>query len=149
MRPIRLLVAADQQVYLSLRQACQVEVDLELLGQTQLGAQAVELARITHADVMILDLDLPNMDPFPTIRRVVAQNPDTQIIVLSAHQRPDDLFEAIKAGACGYLPKNIDQEKLLQAIRAAHRGQAQFDTLAAAWVLNEYRRLSQDPNDAK
>ncbi len=98
---------------------------------------------------MILDLDLPNMDPFPTIRRVVAQNPDTQIIVLSAHQRPDDLFEAIKAGACGYLPKNTDQEKVLQAIRAAHQGQAQLNTLAAAWVLNEYRRLSQDPNDAK
>jgi DNA-binding NarL/FixJ family response regulator len=121
--PIRVLIADDHRFFReSLRQSCELEEDLEVVGEAQNGREAVELARRTRPDVVLMDLDMPVLDGVQATGLIVKEAPQTRVIVLTVHPLDQDVRTALSAGACDYLPKGVDEQALVAAIRAAHRG---------------------------
>ncbi len=144
MPPIRLLIVDDHQFFRwGLRLACDLEEDFEVVGEAENGREAVELARRIRPDVVLMDVEMPILDGVQATGLIAEENPETRIIVLTVFQKDAYVFEAIKAGAWGYLLKGVDEQVLGEAIRAAHRGDVLIDAHVAGRVLEEFRRLSQ------
>ena len=117
--------------------------DVELVGQASNGAEAVEQSRLTKPDVVLMDLDMPVLDGIEATRRIMAELPDTAVIVLTAFSDRPRITGALEAGACGYLLKDVDAEGVAQGIRAAARGESPLDPRAARTVLDA--RTAPDP----
>ncbi|MCI0397340.1 MAG: response regulator transcription factor [Chloroflexi bacterium] len=124
---IKVLIADDHAV---VRQGLQVflgmQADMALVGEATNGEEAVALARQHRPDVVLLDLVMPKMDGIKALSRIKADLPETQVIVLTSFTEDDQVFPAIEAGAIGYLLKDVSPDDLAEAIRAAHRGEAQL-----------------------
>ena len=143
MPPIRLLIADDHQFFRwGLRLACELEEGFEVVGEAENGQEAVELARRLRPDIVLMDIEMPILDGVRATGLIIEENPGTRILVLTVFQKDEYVFEAIKAGAWGYLLKGVDEQTLGKAIRAAHRGDVLIDAHVAARVLEEVRRLS-------
>jgi len=140
---IRVLIADDHRLFrLGLRQACESADDLEVVGEASDGREAVEMVRRFHPDVVLMDVNMPDLDGVEATRRIVAFDPSVRIVMLTIYRQDRYVFEAIKAGARGYLLKDVDEHELLDAIRAVHRGEALINPALATRVLEEFRRLS-------
>ena len=117
--------------------------DVELVGSAGDGAEAVEQCRRLHPDVVLMDLDMPVMDGIEATRRVLADDPQTAVVVLTAFSDRPRITGALEAGACGYLLKDVDSERVAEAIREAARGESPLDPRAARTILEE--RSAPDP----
>jgi NarL family two-component system response regulator LiaR len=125
---IRVLVADDHLVFREgLRQACEIEESLEVVGEAENGQEAVELARRLRPDVILMDIELPILDGVQATRLITGDNSEARVIVLTVYQEDKYVIEAIKAGAWGYLLKGVDEETLIEAVRAVHRGEPLLD----------------------
>ncbi|MCY7401286.1 MAG: response regulator transcription factor [Nocardioides sp.] len=100
-----------------------VEDDVEVVGQAADGLQAIELARATRPDVVLMDVQMPRMDGIEATRQLVAEDLG-HVVILTTFDRDDYLFDALDAGASGFLLKNAGPEQLLDAVRAAGHGHA-------------------------
>ncbi len=100
-----------------------VEDDIEVVGQAADGQQAIELARATRPDVVLMDVQMPRMDGIEATRQLVAEDLG-HVVILTTFDRDDYLFDALGAGASGFLLKNAGPEQLLDAVRAAGHGHA-------------------------
>lgn len=144
MTTIRVLIADDHRLFrLGLRQACESAGDFEVVGEAEDGQEAVELARRCRPDVILMDINMPLLDGVEATHRIVENNPSVRVIMLTIYRRDRYVFEAIKAGARGYLLKDVDEGELLEAIRAVHRGEALINPGLATKLLDEFRHLSQ------
>ncbi|MFN3763337.1 MAG: response regulator [Anaerolineae bacterium] len=144
MSPIRVLIADDHRLFRQgLRQICETVGRLEVVGEAENGQEAVELALRLRPDVVLMDIRMPVLDGVEATRRITACAPSVRIIILTMYRQDQYVFEAIKAGARGYLLKDIDEQELVDAVRAVHRGEALIDPALAARLLEEFRRLSQ------
>ena len=144
MPSIRVLIADDHQSFRqSLRQLCEVEGGFEVVGEAEDGREAVELARRLQPDVILMDVRMPILDGVQAASSIIEENPATRVIVLTMHRRDSYVFEAIKAGAQGYLLKDVDEQTLFETVRAVHRGEVLLDPHLAARLLDEFRLLSQ------
>ena len=147
--PIRVLVADDHRLFrMGLRQACESASDFEVVGEAENGQEAVELAHRCRPDVILMDIQMPIMDGVEATRRIVENDPSVRVIMLTIYRQDRYVFEAIKAGARGYLLKDVDESELLETIRAVHRGEALINPGLATKVLDEFRRLSQVATEA-
>ncbi len=147
MPPIRLLIVDDHAIIRrGLRQLIQETPEIELVGEAQDGKEAVEMARRLKPEVILMDIQMPVLDGIEATRQIVAENPQTGIIMLTVQRSNSLIFEAIMAGARGYLLKDADEEAMMRAILAVSRGEALIDSGVAARVLDEFRRLSQPKN---
>ena len=111
------------------------------------GAQAVRLAAATRPDVVVLDLQLPDLRGDEVIRGIRGAHPAARILMLSASGEQQDVLDAVKAGAAGYLLKSAGQADFLDAVRRTADGDAVFTPGLAGLVLGEYRRLATTPAD--
>ncbi len=111
------------------------------------GAQAVRIARSVRPDVVVLDLQLPDLSGVEVIGGLVAALPQVRVLVLSASGEQQDVLDAVKAGAAGYLVKSAAREEFLDAVRRTAEGDAVFTAGLAGLVLGEYRRLAAAPGD--
>ena len=144
MTTIRVLIADDHRLFrLGLRQACESAGDFEVVGEAEDGQEAVELARRCRPDVILMDINMPILDGVEATRCIMENDPSIQVIMLTIYRRDRYVFEAIKAGARGYLLKDVDERELLEAIRAVHRGEALINPGLATKLLDEFRRLGQ------
>jgi len=144
MAKIRLLLADDHRLLRQgLRQICEFLGDLRVVGEAENGQEAVELARRLKPDVILMDINMPVMDGVQATQIITEDNANARVIILTMYRKDQYVFEAIKAGAQGYLLKNIDEEELIKAIYAVHRGEALINPELATEVLSEFRRLSQ------
>jgi DNA-binding NarL/FixJ family response regulator len=144
MTPIRVLIVDDHQLLRQgLCQLCEVESDLAVVGEARNGREAVDLARRLKPDVVLMDIRMPVMEGIQATHLITEDNPATRVIVLTSYRQDSYVYDAIKAGARGYLPKNTDWQDLLGAIRAVHRGEAVIPPELATGVLDEFRRMSQ------
>jgi DNA-binding NarL/FixJ family response regulator len=109
------------------------------------GAQAVRVAGAVRPDVVVLDLQMPGISGVDTIHGLVTAHPGTRILVLSASGVQQDVLDAVRAGAVGYLLKSATSEEFLDAIQRTTAGEAVFTPGLAALVLGEYRRLAAGP----
>lgn len=100
-----------------------VEDDIEVVGEAADGLQALDIARETRPDVILMDVQMPRMDGIEATRQVVAEELG-RVVILTTFDRDDYLFDALEAGASGFLLKNAGPEQLLEAIRAAGHGHA-------------------------
>lgn len=123
---IRLLVCDDHPVVRQgLRTFLDARDDLEVVAEAGDGEEAVRKARHLAPDVVLMDLLLPGeLDGIAATARIVADRPDTRVLVLTSYAGDDNVLPAVRAGAVGYLLKDIDPADLEAAIRAAHRGEA-------------------------
>jgi NarL family two-component system response regulator LiaR len=138
---IRVLVADDHTVVRQgLRFLLEQESDIQVVGESQDGAQAIAMVRDQVPAVVLLDLLMPNTDGLSALREIKRISPATQVVILTSHQGDDQLFDAIKAGAISYVLKTADVEAVLEAVRGAARGESVLDPSVAARVLQEMRR---------
>jgi DNA-binding NarL/FixJ family response regulator len=148
MLAIRILIADDHRLFRQgLRQICELKGGFEVVGEAANGQEAIEMARSLKPEIILMDIRMPKVDGVQATSTITAENPESRIIILTMQREDRFVFDAIKAGARGYLLKEIDAEILLGAIRSVHQGQALVDPLMAGKLLDEFRRLS-DPNAA-
>lgn len=140
---IRVMLADDHRLFRQgLAQICELRGGFCVVGETDNGRDAIAMARELHPDVILMDIRMPVLDGVQATLAITAEMPDVHVIVLTMHREDRFVFDAIKAGARGYLLKDVDADDLLAAIRVVHRGEALIDPIIASSVLNEFRRLN-------
>ncbi len=138
---IKILLADDHTVLRQgIAQMLSTQPDMIVVAEASNGLEAVNMARIHQPDIALLDINMPEMDGVEAARRITAELPQTDVIILTMYRRDEYVFEAIKAGASGYLLKEVDLDDLLAAIRAVARGEAVIDPAIANRVLAEFRQ---------
>jgi DNA-binding NarL/FixJ family response regulator len=141
---IRVLIADDHRIVRQgLRHVCELAGGFRVVGEAEDGQQAVKLARQLQPDVILMDINMPVWDGVQATSLIVDANPSARVIILTMYRQDQYVFQAIKAGARGYLLKDIDEQDLVAAIRAVHRGEALIDPSLAVKLLGEFRRVSQ------
>ncbi len=144
MEKIRVLVVEDQTVVREgLVAILSVYPDIEVVGQAEDGIQAVTLVQQTKPDVILLDLVMPKQDGLATIPKILEIAPETRILVVTAYADSDHVYQAIKAGALGYLLKDATHDQLLQAIRDVAAGQEALNPSIAMRVIHEINHPSE------
>ncbi|HET8657993.1 MAG TPA: response regulator transcription factor [Micromonosporaceae bacterium] len=121
------------------------ETGYEVVAAVGEGAQAVRVAKATRPDVVVLDLQLPDLSGVEVIRGLLAAHPPVRVLMLSASGEQQDVLDAVKAGASGYLLKSAAREEFLDAVRRTAGGEPVFTPGLAGLVLGEYRRLAAAP----
>ena len=117
--------------------------DVQVAGMAADGQQAVSLARTLNPDVILMDIRMPRCDGLTATRLIKAEMPEMKIIVLTTSTDDQDLFEAVKSGACGYLLKSINADALIEALMQAQEGIPPFSPGLAAKLLKEFAHLSE------
>src|SRR5579863_3415345 len=139
---IRIVIAEDQAV---VRRGAvlllSMEPDMEVVGQACNGVEAVDLARLLHPDVVLMDLHMPVKGGVAATREITQALPGTQILVLTTLDDDETVFEAVRAGAHAYLLKDADENELLETVRALRRGESRLTPQIARKVMDQFRRL--------
>jgi NarL family two-component system response regulator LiaR len=139
MKKIRILVVEDQNVVREgIIAILSFQSDMEVIGEAEDGIQAVELARKSRPDVVLLDMVMPRQDGLTTIPKLKAVAAEARILVLTSFAESDRVYQAIKAGALGYMLKDTTRTQLLQSIRDVACGQASIHPSIAVKVIHEF-----------
>jgi DNA-binding NarL/FixJ family response regulator len=135
---IRVLIADDHAVLRAgLEQMLATAEDLELVGSAADGEEAVRLAAEGSPDVVLMDLSMPGVDGIEATRRIVADRPQTQIVILTTFSDRERILRALDSGAVGYLLKDAPPEDVLNGIRSAARGESPLSPRAARTLITE------------
>ncbi len=139
---LRVLIADDHQLFRrGLRMVLDDEDDIEVVAEAGDGRETVELTREHAPDVVVLDVRMPVLSGIEAAREIRAEQPGTRILVLTISDEEDDLYEAIKAGANGYLLKEISIDEIGDAVRQIHAGQSLITPSMASKLLEEFAAL--------
>lgn len=134
---IRILLVDDHAIVRQgLRMFMELQKDLDVVGEATDGASAVDLAAQLHPDVVLLDIAMPHMDGVEATRKILARSPQSRVLILTSFGDDERIFPAIRAGAQGYLLKDIPPLDLLQAVRATYQGQAQLHPEVARRLMS-------------
>lgn len=140
---IRVLITDDQEV---VRQGLKVilkhEPGINVVGMATNGQEAIELVGQSKPDVVLMDLKMPVLNGIHATRAIVEKFSQTKVIVLTTFSADEWVFDAVRAGACGYLLKDSDSAEIVRAIRGAVDGHVMLDPAIAGRVLSEFNRLS-------
>ncbi|MER7753391.1 response regulator transcription factor [Kitasatospora sp. NPDC097643] len=147
-RPVRVMVVDDHPMWRDAVSRDLAEAGLDVVATAGDGEEAVRRARACTPQVIVLDLNLPSLSGAEVCRQVVAHDPAVRVLVLSASGEHQDVLEAVKSGATGYLVKSAGREELLEAVRRTAVGDAVFTPGLAGLVLGEFRRLAAEPAPA-
>jgi DNA-binding NarL/FixJ family response regulator len=140
---IRVLLADDQALFREgLDTLLSVHRDIEVVGQATNGQEAVDLALKTRPDVILMDMQMPVLNGIGATRRLKKSLPECRVIVLTTFTDDETIFDALRAGAVGYLLKDLDSTQLAESLRATARGESILDPSVAAKVVQEFSRVS-------
>ncbi|MFQ5853358.1 MAG: response regulator [Candidatus Binatia bacterium] len=144
MEAIRVLLADDHTIFREgLRAILDRQKDIVIVGEAKNGAEAVKKTAEVAPDIVLMDIKMPVMDGVKASRLITAQDQRVGVIILTMYREDKYAFEAIKAGARGYVVKDARAKELLRTIRAIHRGEALIDPGMATKLLEEFRRLAE------
>src|SRR5690349_21572990 len=121
-----------------LRTYLDLQPDMEVVGEASNGTEAISLAREALPDIVLMDLVMPQSDGVEATRAITALSPSTRVIVLTSFSEDEKVFASIKAGAQGYLMKDVLPQELVRAIRTVYRGEAQLDPEIARKLMHEF-----------
>lgn len=147
-QPVRVMVVDDHPMWREAVSRDLAEAGLDVVATAGDGEEAVRRARASSPQVVVLDLNLPALPGVEVCRQVVANDPAVRVLVLSASGEHQDVLEAVKSGATGYLVKSAGRDELLEAVRRTAVGDAVFTPGLAGLVLGEFRRLAAEPAPA-
>lgn len=134
------LLADDHPLFLDGLEDLLHSNGFEVAGKAHDGQEAVEKARVLRPEAILMDIRMPRLDGLAAVRIIKAELPEVNIVMLTISEADDDLFEAIKSGASGYLLKSQSPEELLALVRGVERGEAVFSPGLAARILKEFGR---------
>jgi DNA-binding NarL/FixJ family response regulator len=140
---VRILIAEDQAlVRRGTTMLLSMERDMEVVGQACDGIEAVAMAMDLRPDVVLMDLHMPRQGGVAATREITRMLPGTQVLVLTTLNDDEAVFEAVRAGAQGYLLKDVTEQELLETIRALRRGESRLTPQIARKVMDQFRRLA-------
>ena len=138
-KKIRVVLADDHAVLRAgLRALLNLEADMEVVGEAGNGREAMELAQSLTPDVIVMDISMPEVDGLAAVRGIHEMELPCHIVILTVHAEEDYLFQTLQMGASGYVLKSSADRELMDAIRAAHRGEVFLYPSAVKKVLGEY-----------
>lgn len=138
---IRILIVDDHQlVRQGLAALLSVKPGIEVIGQAVDGAEAIELANSLSPDIILLDLLMPRKDGIEATREIKINNPDARILIITSFAEDEKVFQAIKAGALGYLMKDSSPKDLMQAIHDVYEGRLSLHPNIALKLIEELNR---------
>lgn len=144
--PIRLLLVDDHElVRAGLRTFLGLQADMAVVGEAGSAEQALALVPRLRPDVVLLDLVLPGMSGVEAVRRLRAAHPEVKVVVLTSFAAEDSVLPAVRAGAAGYLLKDVGPGELAEALRAVHAGGATLHPAVAATVMHSVAEPTRDP----
>lgn len=142
--PVTVLIVDDQKLIREgLRTLLELEQGIGIVGDASNGAAAVEAADKLHPDVILMDIRMTGMDGVEATRRIRADNPSARILVLTTFDDDELVLEAVRAGARGYLLKDVSGAELAEAIRSVAAGGAALQPSVARKVMDAFARLAQ------
>jgi DNA-binding NarL/FixJ family response regulator len=140
---IKILIVDDQSLFReALKTLLSASADFEIVGDASNGEEALRMVLQHSPDVILMDLRMPVMDGVEATRRIVQMNKSNKVIVLTTFDDDENVFEGLRAGAVGYLLKDVSSEKLSEAIRAAAQGEYFLVPSITAKVVSEFSRIS-------
>ena len=146
--PIRVLVVDDHALFRrGLQMVLEQEEDIEVVGEAGDGTEAIERAAETTPDIVLMDVRMPKRGGIDACTGIKDAVPSAKIIMLTISDEEADLYDAIKAGAMGYLLKEISIEEVAAAIRAVHEGQSLISPSMASKLLNEFSSMLKRTDD--
>ncbi|MBE9541776.1 MAG: response regulator transcription factor [Proteobacteria bacterium] len=122
---------------------------VDIVGEAGSGAEGIEKAIDLSPDVVLMDLNMPDMTGIEAIKRILEVKPDIKILMLTVSEDDEDLFSAVKAGAMGYLLKNVDSEHLVDSVHQVARGEATVSAALTDKIFAEFRAMSSRGEDKK
>jgi two-component system NarL family response regulator len=141
--PIRVLIVDDHALFRrGLEMVLDEEDDIELVGQASDGAEATQRAAESLPDIVLMDIRMPKSSGIEACRAMKVAAPSTKIVMLTISDEEEDLFEAIREGASGYLLKDIPLDEVADAVRAVHGGQSLISPSMAGKLLTEFATLA-------
>ncbi len=139
MKPIRLLLAEDHTIVREgLRLLLNSQPDITVVAEVNNGRQAVAAVREHHPDIVIMDLTMPDMDGLEATRVIHTEHPDVAIIILTMHESDEYFFQALDAGAAGYIVKKAATNDLVSGVRAVARGDSVLYPSVAKKLIRDY-----------
>jgi len=138
---IRILIADDHVIIRSgLRLLLEQQPDFKVVAEANDGREALQMASKFHPEVAILDIGMPGLNGIEATRQIVAQEPATQVVILSMHADEGYVLRALKAGAKAYIVKNSAEADLIRAVRAVAEGKSFFSPVISKMLLEDYVR---------
>ncbi len=142
---VRVLLADDQALFReALTTLLEVRPEIDVVGEAADGAQALDRAAGLRPDVVLMDLHMPVLDGIAAARRLRVEQPDVRVLALTTFDDDEDVFAALRAGAVGYLLKDVSGDRLVEALLAASRGESVLQPSVAARVVARFAELPDD-----
>jgi DNA-binding NarL/FixJ family response regulator len=144
--PVRVLLADDQALFReALATLLEVRPEIEVVGEAGDGAAALERSAVLRPDVVLMDLHMPVLDGIAATRRLKVEQPEVRVLALTTFDDDEDVFAALRAGAVGYLLKDVTSDRLVEALLAAARGESVLQPSVAAKVVARFAQLPDEP----
>jgi two-component system NarL family response regulator len=145
---VRILLVDDHPLFLDALRNMLESRGLEVVGVAGDGFEALAQARALRPDIVLMDIQMPKLDGLATLRLLKAEMPAVKVLMLTMSADDEDLFEAIKSGASGYLLKTRDSEEFFTLLADAEKGDAVLSRGLASRILSEFRRRDEAPASA-
>jgi DNA-binding NarL/FixJ family response regulator len=139
MSPLRVLIADDHPIFRhGIRTLLDANPDFTTVGEAQTGEEAAQLAASLQPDIILMDLQMPGGNGVEAARKITQANPDTRILMVTLFEDDASIFNAMRAGARGYILKDAEKSEMLRAIRAVGNGEAIFSPAVAARLIDYF-----------
>ena len=146
MSAVRVLVVDDQALFReALATLLGARPEVEVVGEAGNGHQALERAAALQPDVVLMDLHMPVLDGIAATRRLTVEQPGVRVLALTTFDDDEDVFAALRAGALGYLLKDVSSDRLVEAVLSAARGESVLQPSVAAKVVARFAQLEDAP----
>jgi DNA-binding NarL/FixJ family response regulator len=144
---MRILIADDHALFRDSLRSLLESHEIDVVGEAKNGKEAVELSWDCKPDVILMDLMMPEMDGLEATKRIAAELPDVKVVILTASDDDNNLFEAIKSGAKGYLLKDLESEQFFSLLEGVGRGEPALTPSVARKLLDEFARPKKPSKD--
>ncbi len=137
---IRILLADDHALFRQgLRSLLEAEGDIRVIGEAKDGREALRAALETNPDVILMDIQMPGLDGAEATKEILKEKPDAKVVMLTMYRQDAYVFEAVKAGARGYLLKDASADELIDAVRRVAAGEVLLDAELAEQIIQDFR----------